>query len=285
MREKQNPNLPWLTCSTGLAFGVVLGGSLTLALAPALPVAVGVIATTTIIWGFIGYLAEEYQKDNLKNGYNISSPSPSRRFSKKAGEHFATPPKTHKDSLKTGLVSSDLETKSILESQRYEGEIGQEHSPIQGRALFSSPTYNSRKDSVNLDEITFVAPEWDKTIFDTHSPFPMKQERRFESPSPSKTGSRSPIYVSGHPKLTADLVLCSQNPLATNPTRPEYYLETPERDVVSKARIKAMQTAIKGRGEDKREDSLSSEMRRAGEKSQYALVQRGWEKIASGEYR
>jgi hypothetical protein len=288
MAEEQKQNSPWLKFHTGLAFGVVLGGSLTLAFAPALPVAVGVIATTTIIWGAIGYLAEEYQKNNLENGSNISSPSPSRRFSEEAEEDFATPPTSHKSVLETGLR---------LSSQRDKGKILQEPPRIRGRALFLPPSPNSPNDSVNVRKlIPYANPTTlESIIFDREESFPgspqstpqaspsMTRKRRSASPSPSETKSRSPIYVSTAPSnstITADIVLFSPNPLATNPTRPRYYIDTPRIAKVSQVRIEAI-NAIDRKNEGKEEDPLTIEMRSAGEEGIPSLVRRGWQKMAA----
>jgi hypothetical protein len=299
MDEEQKQNSPWLKFHTGLAFGVVFGvvfgGSLTLAFAPAFPVAVGVIATTTILWGAIGYLTEEYQKDNLKNdnlknGYNIPSPSSSRRFSKEAGESFATPPNSPKGSLKTVSELSALETESELSSQRDEEEIHHGSSPIARRALFLSPSPNSPNDSVNFVVITpFGGSNWDETIFNTPpnipqaSSLPMTQERRSASPSPSKTKSRSPIYVSTAPSnstITADLVLVPPNSLATNSTRPEYCIDTPRLGEVSLTRIKAINDAIERKNEGKEKDPFSK-MKLAAEEGNPGLVMAEWRLMAA----
>jgi hypothetical protein len=287
MAKEQKQNSPWLTCGTGLAFGVVLGGSLTLAFAPALPVAVGVIATTTIIWGVIGYLAEEYQKNNLENGSNISSPSSSRRSSEKEEEEevhssFGTPT-SPKSVLETGLG---------FRSQRDEKEIHHGSSPIARRVLFKSPPPNSREDSVNFVVITpFGGSNWDKTIFNTPpnssqaSPLPMTRKRRSASPSPSETRSRSPIYFSGHPNLTADLVFVPAldlGSLATNSTRPGYCIDTPGRDGVSQARIKAI-NVIEGRRKVDREDRFSK-MKLAAEKGgnpRFVITE--WQRMAESD--
>ena len=297
--EKQNS--PWLTCATGLAFGVVLGGSLTLAFAPALPVAVGVIATTTIIWGFIGHLAEEYQKKNLKNDYSASPATSTRQFSggraieEREGREgargkptFSTlSPIMTSGSFSQGTSRRKLEFASDEVSDQV-GDLEDDTQVCVKRRLFGSPdpVENSDdskiivyKDQYDLERtIHNAAPGELFPSSPQSSPPPMERQRRSAPTSPSAT----PIYVSAPPtSITADLVIFSplnRDSLATNEINPPYCLDTPGLDLKSTLRIKAIKAnAIDRRGECG-EDPLSS-MRLAGEQGCSKLVMAEWKKI------
>ena len=294
--EKQNS--PWLTCATGLAFGVVLGGSLTLAFAPALPVAVGVIATTTIIWGFIGHLAEKYQKNNLKNDYSASPATSTRQFSggrgreEREGARGEPTFSSLSPIMTSGKTSQDTSrTELRFESDEVSDQVGalENDSRVRvKRRLFGSPDpVGNSPDSKIIVHIDKNDLEW--TIHDgtppgelfpssPQPPSPMPQQRRSASQSPSAT----PIYASAPPTfITADLVIFSplnRDSLATNEIEPPYWLDTPGRNLKSTLRINAINAnAIDRRGECG-EDPLSS-MRLAGEQGCSKLVMAEWKKI------
>ena len=241
----------WLTWSTGLAFGVVLGGSLTLAFAPALPVAVGVIATTTILWGAIGYLTEEYQKDNLKNSLAIPS-SLSRQSSRREeiegikGTRDETP-FSSLSSIRTSRKPSQDTSRRKL---RFESEFTIPTLKT-SRRLFGSP--DSVRNSDDLHEFTFSEqPQWDATIFDTANndqttPQPPSMPPQKLPASSSHHLSASPIYMNTRPIaalvvgdiVSADFVCIPSKNTSQRDPRPVWMPDTHGHKKNSAIRIKA----------------------------------------------
>ena len=305
--EKQNS--PWLTCATGLAFGVVLGGSLTLAFAPALPVAVGVIATTTIIWGFIGHLAEEYQKKNLKNDYSASPATSTRQFSGGRGREEregarGKPTFSTLSPIMTSGITSQYTSRTELrfESDEVSDQVGDLEDDTQvcvKRRLFGSP--DPVGNSPDLHEFTFSAkPQWDATIFytannDQTTPQPSSITRKRPHASPSPSLSVSPIYMNAMPKaalveydgiVSAELVCIPSINTSQRDLRSVWMPDTPGRENKSAIRIEAARIF-----ESRRqmvsisEHNPLDEVRLCGDDLQPSIVRAAWKKMESEQLR
>ena len=304
--EKQNS--PWLTCATGLAFGVVLGGSLTLAFAPALPVAVGVIATTTIIWGFIGHLAEKYQKNNLKNSHSTPSPlsQQSSRREKIEGREGTRNKKTFSSLSPIGTSGSFSQgtsrTELRFESDEVSDQVGDLEDDTQvcvKRRLFGSP--DPVGNSPDLHEFTFSAkPQWDATIFytannDQTTPQPSSITRKRPHASPSPSLSVSPIYMNAMPKaalveydgiVSAELVCIPSINTSQRDLRSVWMPDTPGRENKSAIRIEAARIF-----ESRRqmvsisEHNPLDEVRLCGDDLQPSIVRAAWKKMESEQLR